>query len=319
MNSTQQPTFAIGVDVGGTKLEAVVLDVQGRQLWRQRVPTPHVDYAATLQAIGDLIVRARQTLAGAPCTIGLGTPGSLTPAGLMKNSNSTALNGHAIQRDLESLLGQAVRLSNDANCLALSEATDGAGAGAEVVFAAILGTGIGAGIAVHGNVLNGPNGLAGEWGHNPLPWMTDADPRWRCKCGLDACIETFLCGPAVARDHAALHGGDLRSQEIAARAAAGDGDCDATLARWEHRLARGLAHVINLLDPDVIVLGGGLSQIERVYSNVPALWSQWVYSAGVRDPVRTRLLPSRHGDASGVRGAAWLWRMPAAAAAHTAS
>jgi fructokinase len=308
MDPPPSTSFAIGIDVGGTKLEAIVLDPQGTLQWRSRAPTPAGGYDAVLQAIADLVARARQAVGAAHCTVGLGTPGSLTPQGLMKNSNSTALNGRPFGRDLEALLGHAVRIANDANCLALSEATDGAGAGAQVVFAAILGTGVGAGIAVHGRVLEGPNRLAGEWGHNPLPWLIDSDPRWRCYCGQDACIETLLSGPALARDHAALHGGSLSAEDIARRAGSGEPDCAATLARWQHRLARALAHVINLLDPDVIVLGGGLSQIESTYREVPALWSQWVFSGGVRDPVRTRLAPSRHGDASGVRGAAWLWR-----------
>jgi fructokinase len=309
MNPQPPSPFAIGIDVGGTKLEAIVLDPQGTPQWRSRVPTPADGYDAMVQAIAELAARARQAAAGtSPCTIGLGTPGSLTSQGLMKNSNSTSLNGRPFKRDLEALLGQAVRVTNDANCLALSEATDGAGAGARVVFAAILGTGVGAGIAVRGEVLTGPNGLAGEWGHNPLPWAIDTDPRWRCYCGQDGCIETLLSGKGLARDHAALHGGSLNAEDMARQAACGDGHCNASLARWQHRLARALAHVINLLDPDVIVLGGGLSQIESTYRTVPALWSQWVFSGGVPDPVRTRLVPSHHGDASGVRGAAWLWR-----------
>lgn len=299
---------AIGVDVGGTKLEAIVLDPAGTERWRERAPTPRTDYDGTLRGIVELIQRARQSLHGAPCTIGIGTPGSADPHGLMKNCNSTQLNGRALQHDLEHALGQPVRLTNDANCLAMSEATDGAGAGSDVVFAAILGTGVGAGIAVHGRILSGPNGLAGEWGHNPLPWSTADDPRWPCFCGQTGCIETLVSGPGLARDHAERHGGRHTAEAIAAGAAAGDADCLATLARWEQRLARALAHVINLLDPDVIVLGGGLSRIERVYRTVPALWSQWVFSGGLRDPVRTRLSRSRHGDSSGVRGAAWLWR-----------
>jgi len=300
--------FSIGVDVGGTKLEAIVLDPAGVERWRERVPTPRAGYDAMLRGIVDLAQRARQSLHGAPCTIGIGAPGSSSPQGLMKNCNSTQLNGRPLKRDLELALGQAVRLTNDANCLAMSEATDGAGAGSDVVFAAILGTGVGAGIAVHGRVLSGPNGLAGEWGHNPLPWSTEQDPRWPCYCGHDGCIETLVSGPGLARDHAARHGGQRSAESIAAGAAAGEPECDATLARWEHRLARALAHVINLLDPDVIVLGGGLSHIERVYRTVPALWPQWVFCGGLRDPVRTRLTRSQHGDSSGVRGAAWLWR-----------
>jgi fructokinase len=300
--------FSIGVDVGGTKLEAIVLDPAGVERWRERVPTPRAGYDATLRAIVDLVQRARQSLHGAPCTIGIGAPGHSSPQGLMKNCNSTQLNGRPMRSDLELALGQAVRLSNDANCLVMSEATDGAGAGSGVVFAAILGTGVGAGIAVHGRVLSGPNGLAGEWGHNPLPWATEQDPRWPCFCGQVGCIETLVSGPGLARDHAERHGGQRSAESIAAGAAAGEPECDATLARWEHRLARALAHVINLLDPDVIVLGGGLSHIERVYRTVPALWPHWVFSGGMRDPVRTRLARSQHGDSSGVRGAAWLWR-----------
>jgi fructokinase len=308
MDPLPQRTSAIGIDVGGSKLEAIVLDPLGNTQWRARVETPATGYESTLRAIADLAARARQAAGALPCTIGLGTPGSLTPHGLMKNSNSTALNGRPFKRDIEALLGQPVRIANDANCLAVSEATDGAGAGAQVVFAAILGTGVGAGIAVRGQVLDGPNGLAGEWGHNPLPWLIDTDPRWRCYCGQQACIETLLSGPGLARDHAALHGGSLSAEDIARRGDEGDPACAATLVRWQHRLARALAHVVNLLDPDVIVLGGGLSRIEGAYRDVPALWSQWVFSGGVRDPVRTRLAPARHGDASGVRGAAWLWR-----------
>jgi fructokinase len=300
--------FAIGVDVGGTKLEAIVLDASGRETWRERIATPRADYRDTLQGIAALVGRARDAIGGAMHTIGLGTPGAPARTGLMKNCNSTQLNGQPLQRDLEALLSQPVRLANDANCLAMSEATDGAGAGAGLVFAAILGTGVGAGIVVHGRLLTGPNALAGEWGHNPLPWADDTDPRWLCYCGQAGCIETLVSGPGLAREHAGRHGGSAAAAEISARAAAGDADCAATLSRWEHRLARSLAHVINLLDPDVIVLGGGLSRIERLYAHVPALWGQWVFSGGLRDEVRTRLVPSRHGDSSGVRGAAWLWR-----------
>jgi fructokinase len=261
-----------------------------------------------LEAVAGLVDSARQASGHAQVTIGVGTPGSLNADGLIKNANTLCLNGRALQRDLAALVGQPVRVANDANCLALSEATDGAGAGAGVVFAAILGTGVGAGIAVHGRVLRGPNGLAGEWGHNPLPWADADDPRPACYCSQSGCIETLLSGPALGRDHA-LHGGGLLDAEaIAAAAAAGDASCRATLARWQTRLARALAQVINLLDPDVIVLGGGLSRIDSVCLEVPRLWQRWVFSGGQRDPVRTALLPSRHGDSSGVRGAAWLWR-----------
>ncbi len=305
---------AIGVDVGGTKLEAVVLDADGREQWRVRCPTPRADYAAMLQAIVALAERARASLRGAPCTLGFGTPGSVSRDGLMKNCNSTQLNGQPLPADLAARLGQPVRVANDANCLAMSEATDGAGAGCDVVFAAILGTGVGAGIAVHGRVLEGPNRLAGEWGHLPLPWADGDDPRWPCYCGQTGCTETLLSGPGLARDHAARHGGAASAAQIAERAATGDAAAQDSLARWERRLARALAQVINLLDPDVIVLGGGLSRIERTYRTVPALWTPWIFAGGLREPVRTRLLPSRHGDASGVRGAAWLWRQPPPAA-----
>jgi fructokinase len=305
--------FSIGVDVGGTKLEAIVLDPAGVERWRERVPTPRAGYDATLRAIVDLVQRARQSLHGAPCTIGIGAPGHSSPQGLMKNCNSTQLNGRPMRSDLELALGQAVRLSNDANCLVMSEATDGAGAGSGVVFAAILGTGVGAGIAVHGRVLSGPNGLAGEWGHNPLPWAASGDdPQFGCYCGQRGCIETLLSGPGLAREHRHFGGADLSAAQIAAAADAGDPACQATLQRYVSRLARALASVINLLDPDVIVLAGGLSNIELLYQQVPRLWGRWVVSGGLQDIVRTRLLPSRHGDASGVRGAAWLWRDPAA-------
>ncbi len=299
---------ALGIDLGGTKTEAVLLSAQGAELWRCRVPTPAGDYAATLAMIEGLVMQARQQ-GGGPCSVGLGTPGSQTPEGRMKNANSQCLNGRPLQQDLERLLGHPVRIANDANCLALSEATDGAGAGAEVVFAVILGTGTGAGIAVHGRVLSGPNGLAGEWGHNPLPWADPVeDPVYDCYCGRRGCIETLLSGPGLARAHRDQGGAALSAEQIAAAAARGDPACAATLQRYAARLARALAGVINLLDPDVIVLAGGLSKIDALYSRVPLLWGRWVFSGGHQDHVRTRLLPARHGDASGVRGAAWLWR-----------
>lgn len=304
-----QEELAVGVDLGGTKIEALVLDRAGRELWRRRVPTPSGDYAATLARIAELVQAARAELGARSVSIGIGTPGSLDEAGLLKNSNSTCLNGRPLARDLEARLGQAPCIANDANCLALSEASDGAGAGSAVVFAGILGTGVGGGIAVHGRVLAGPNGLAGEWGHVPLPWGAQAlDPQLECYCGRRGCIETLLSGPALARDHAARHGGSRSAQEIAASAAAGDLAALATLERWEERLARATALIIDVLDPDVIVLGGGLSRIARLYTRVPPLWSAHVFAAGVQAPLRTRLVPARHGDSSGVRGAAWLGR-----------
>ena len=301
--------FALGIDLGGTKIEARLLDSSdGAELWRERIATPQGDYGATLAAVAGLVQRAQAASPGG-FSIGIGTPGSLTPAGLMKNSNSTCLNGQPLQRDLEARLQRRVHIDNDANCLALSEATDGAGAGAAVVFAAIVGTGTGAGIAVHGRVLQGPNGLAGEWGHNPLPWAVNGeDPQPACYCGQAGCIETLVSGPGLARDHERTTGQALSAEQVAAAAAAGDAAAQATLARHAARLARALASVINLLDPDVIVLGGGLSRLDHLYARVPALWSRWVFSAGQHDPVRTRLVPARHGDASGVRGAAWIGR-----------
>ena len=301
--------LALGIDLGGTKIAAALLDASGTTLWQQRWPTPQGDYRGTIAAIARAVAAARAAAQGAPLTIGIGTPGTQTAAGVMKNCNSTVLNGMPLQADLEAALGAPVRLANDANCLALSEATDGAGAGAAVVFAVILGTGTGGGIAVHGRVLQGPNGLAGEWGHNPLPWADAvADPAQRCYCGQMGCVETYLSGPALARDHQRATGLLLGGEEIVRRAEAGDVACEATLQRHAHRLARALAGVINLLDPDVIVLGGGVSRLPGLYERVPALWAHWVVAAGSSEPVRTRLLPSQHGDASGVRGAAWLWR-----------
>ena len=314
--------FSLGLDLGGTKLEAALFDPLGKQVWRRRTPTPAGDYAATVRALAAEVAHARCVVAalaaGAPMTVGVGTPGTQTFTGRMKNCNSTCLNGMPLQADLQAAIGQPARLANDANCLALSEATDGAGVGAAVVFAVILGTGTGAGIAVNGHLLTGANGLAGEWGHNPLPWGKAAeDPLYDCYCGQRGCVETLICGPGLAREHADRHGGALDAVAIAAAAAAGDPACAATLHRHARRLARALAAVINLLDPDVIVLGGGLSALRHLYAEVPALWSNWVFSAGAGGPdgqdgqrgaVRTRLLPAVHGDASGVRGAARLWR-----------
>ena len=297
----------LGIDLGGTKIHAVVLDASGQVCWEARRPTPRDDYDATLTALAEVVRTARTALGGSPVSVGIGGPGTLTAEGLLKNANSTWLNGRPIERDLAARLGQPVRYANDANCLALSEATDGAGAGARVVFAVILGTGTGAGIAVDGKVLVGPNGVAGEWGHNPLPWLDPAeDPVFDCYCGRQGCNETLLSGTGLAREHAWRHGGELRGEEIVERAAAGDAACQATLVRHARRLAQGLAAVINLLDPDVIVLGGGLSRLPHLYEQVPAQWGRWVFSGGVADPVRTRLVPARHGDASGVRGAAWI-------------
>ena len=312
------PVFNLGVDLGGTKTEARLFDAQGLEVWRERQPTPAGDYRGTLVLLSALVAQARIRRDGldaaAPLTVGMGTPGTVAASGLMKNCNSTCLNGMPLQADFERSIGQPVRLANDANCLALSEAFDGAGTGARVVFAAILGTGTGAGIVIDGRLLSGPNGLAGEWGHNPLPWgLPGEDPEFACYCGKRHCVESLVSGPGLAREHALRHGGSLDAITIAARATQGDADCAATLQRHAGRLARALAAVINLLDPDVIVLGGGLSAMAHLYTQVPAQWAQWVFAAGAQEPLRTRLLPARHGDASGVRGAAWLWRQAGAA------
>ncbi|HDP89256.1 MAG TPA: ROK family protein [Thioalkalivibrio sp.] len=294
----------LGIDLGGTKIEIIALDESGEERLRERVETPQGDYAGTLEAVAGLVQRAEQRL-GTTGTVGIGTPGAISPAtGLLKNSNSTCLNGQPFHRDLETRLGREIRMMNDANCFALSEATDGAAADAEVVFGVIIGTGVGAGVVVRRHPLVGPNAIAGEWGHNPLPWPRDEErPGPACYCGKSGCVETFLSGPSMARDHEAVTGQTLDTRAIVERAAAGDAACDATLARYEDRLARGLAHVINVLDPDAIVLGGGMSNVERLYTHVPRLWGRYVFS----DTVATRLLPPYFGDSSGVRGAAWLW------------
>ena len=300
--------LSMGIDLGGTKIHAVVLGPDGSTQWEKRIATPRDDYAATLGALVGLVEAGDEATGRQGMTVGLGGPGSLTPEGLLKNANSTWMNGQAIERDLTLALKRPVRFANDANCLALSEATDGAGAGHPVVFAVILGTGNGAGIAVNGRVLTGPNGLAGEFGHIPLPWAEASDPKFDCYCGQRGCNETVLSGSGIARDHEYVTGQKITTGEIAQRAAAGNAACIATLERHSVRLAKALAGVINLLDPDVIVLGGGVSLMPHLYERVPALWSQWVFSGGLKDAVRTKLRPSVHGDASGVRGAAWLWR-----------
>jgi fructokinase len=300
----------IGVDLGGTKIEAAALDAAGRVLLRRRVATPAGDYAATVAAIRDLVGAVEGAL-GRSGTVGVAMPGALAPAaGLVKNANSTCLNGRPLDRDLAAALGRAVRLANDADCFALSEATDGAAASAATVFGAILGTGVGGGIVVRGRLLAGANAIAGEWGHNPLPWpLPEEWPGPPCWCGRTGCIETLLSGPGLAGDHRRATGRAATGEAIAAAAAAGDGAAAATLARYEDRLARALAGIINVLDPEIIVLGGGLSRLERLYEAVPRLWARHVFS----DRVATRLVPPRHGDASGVRGAAWLWPEEAAA------
>lgn len=297
--------YAFGIDLGGTKIELIALDSAGNERLRRREATPQGDYAGTLAAIGGLVEWAEQTL-GARGTVGIGTPGSLSRAtGRLKNSNSVCLNGRPIVDDLQSRLERPVRIANDADCFALSEATDGAAAGQGGVFGVILGTGVGGGVVVHGRLVGGPNGIAGEWGHNPLPWPNDDErPGPECYCGRSGCIETFLSGPGLARDLQSSAGLELDGPEIVARALASDAVCEARLQVYEDRLARALAHVINILDPDSIVLGGGLSNIARLYRNVPERWGRYVFS----DRVDTKLVAPRHGDSSGVRGAAWLWR-----------
>lgn len=330
--SIEPPALRLGIDLGGTKIELVGFDADSREILRRRVPTPQGDYDATIAAVAGL-VRAAETELGATSSIGVGTPGAVSPAtGRMKNCNSTCLNGRPLQQDLQRALNRDIRLANDADCFALSEATDGAAAGADTVFGVILGTGVGGGVVVHGRLLAGRNAIAGEWGHSPLPYFQFAhapsdraptgthpatgealvhpwpgprelDAAPACYCGKKGCIETWLSGPGFAADHVRYGGEDLPAHEIAQLAAAGYGPCSATLARYEERLARALAGVINLLDPDVIVLGGGLSNVARLYDTVPRLWRRYVFS----DRVDTRLAPPKHGDSSGVRGAAWLW------------
>ncbi|MCC7048567.1 MAG: ROK family protein [Alphaproteobacteria bacterium] len=303
----------IGVDMGGTKIEVLALGRDGRELARRRRPTPRgtdprTSYAAILDAVAQTI-GAVEGEAGGKGSVGVGIPGAISPAtGLVKNANTTCLIGQALDRDLARALGRPVRLANDANCFALSEASDGAAAGANVVFGAILGTGVGGGIVVDGKALTGRNAIAGEWGHNPLPWPDDderAGGRFcrPCYCGKQGCIETFLSGPGLAADHRAATGEALAPDAIAEQAAKGDAAASATLERYADRAARSLACIINAIDPDAIVLGGGLSNLAMLYDAIPARWGRYAFS----DRIDTKLLPPRHGDSSGVRGAAWLW------------
>jgi len=294
----------IGVDLGGTKIEGIVLAPDGAEITRARVPTPQGDYRGTLAAVAALVTQLEHS-AGRQCPVGIGMPGSWSRAtGLVKNANSVCLNGQPLQRDLEDMLGRGLRFANDADCFALSEATDGAAAGAAVVFGVIIGTGTGGGIVVDGALLSGPNGIAGEWGHNPLPWpRADELPGPACYCGLQGCIETWLSGPGMTMDYQHRQGERLEAAVIARRAGAGDARALDTLDRYADRMARALASVINILDPDVIVLGGGVSNVQQLYTAVPARWGCYVFS----DQVDTRLVAARYGDSSGVRGAAWLW------------
>ncbi len=294
----------IGIDLGGTKIEGIALANAGGELFRQRIPTPQHDYAATLQAISGLVQQiekqCRQT-----GSVGIGIPGAVSPAsGNIKNANSTWLIGRPMQQDLETQLARPVRIANDANCFAVSEATDGAGADARIVFGVIIGTGTGAGICIDRKPLTGCNAISGEWGHNPLPWPATAElPGRPCYCGKQGCIETWLSGPGFTRAYQEAGGEAQNPQVILKQAEQGNERAEKALQDYEDRLARSLASVINILDPEVIILGGGMGNIQRLYENVPRQWAQYVFS----DRVDTRLLPPIHGDSSGVRGAAWLW------------
>ena len=297
-------SLRIGVDLGGTKIEFVTLERDGTELYRHRIPTPRFEYDGTVRAIADGVKEMEKQL-GRTATVGVGIPGTVsTRTRLVKNANSTWLNGKPFDKDLSQALGREVRCANDANCLAVSEATDGAGVGRHVVFAVILGTGCGGGIAVDGRVHGGSNGVAGEWGHNTLPWMRAEEfPGPPCYCGKNGCVETWITGTGLEKDFERATRVSLRGPEIIARSEAGEPDALDALERFEDRLARGLAGVINLLDPDVIVMGGGASQIPRIYKNVPPRLKEYVFGKEADTP----LVPAKHGDSSGVRGAAWLW------------
>ena len=297
----------IGIDLGGTKIEGIVMGPGSEILERRRIPTPRDDYFGQIDAIGQLVSALERAVARRGLPVGIGHPGAVSPAtGSMKNANSTCLNGRPLAADLERALGRPLRMANDADCLAVSEQADGAAAGARSVFAVILGTGVGGGIVIDGRLLAGPTAIAGEWGHNPLPWPR---PEWgevpgpAHWDGRHGAIEAWLSGPGLAADHARVTGSSLSGEDIVLGAERGDPDCRRTMDRYENRLARSLATVINVIDPEVIVLGGGLSRIERLYRALPGLLAQWVFS----DRVDTRVVPPRHGDSSGVRGAAWLW------------
>ena len=294
----------IGIDLGGTKIEIIALAENGGEIHRERISTPKDDYDGTVAAIVGLVRRAERELKERG-TVGVGIPGAISPAtGLVKNANSTWLIGKPLDKDLSHELEREVRVQNDANCFAVSEAVDGAGADASCVFGVIVGTGTGGGVAINKRVLTGPNAVAGEWGHIQMPWMTaDELPGPDCYCGKVGCIETFLSGPGMARDHFRATGEKLSAEEVVQRAEAGEADAESTLRRYEDRMARGLAAIVNVLDPDAIVLGGGMGNIRRLYRNVPKLWQQYAFS----DHVDTPLVPPVHGDSSGVRGAAWLW------------
>ncbi len=291
----------IGIDLGGTKTEILCLDKKGQELLRKRIPTLKGDYAKTVTSIRDLVLSAENEI-GQTGTVGIGIPGSISKkTGLVKNANSAWLIGHPFQNDLSHVLKREVRMSNDANCFALSEAVDGAGIKYETVFGVIIGTGTGGGLVINKQVMNGINGVAGEWGHNPLPWATENERSGQpCYCGYDGCIETFLSGPALERTLQKICGREIQAKDITALP---EEVTEPVFSLYEHRMARALASIINVFDPDVIVLGGGLSNIERWYETVPHLWHQWVFG----QECDTVLRKAQHGDSSGVRGAAWLW------------
>ena len=303
----------IGVDIGGTKMAIAALDASGAELFRHRGDAPNGAYPDALRALADA-VRDAEREAGTPCTVGIGTPGAVSAGGVLRNAFASVLNGKPLKPDLERLLGREVRFANDANCFALSEASDGAAAGASVVFGVIIGTGCGGGVVVNGAVLTGPNAIAGEWGHNPLPWPDDSErPGPECYCGKRGCLESFISGPGFARDYAVHAGvaiGSIDAAGVVARASDGNAQAAGALDRYVSRVARGLASIVNVLDPDVIVLGGGMSNVPHLYDAVPARLPQFVFS----DAVVTRIVPPRHGDSSGVRGAAWLWSLDEARA-----
>jgi fructokinase len=294
----------IGIDLGGTKIEALALDEKGTELARHRIDTPRSDYDATIKAILGLAGRMEE-MTGSVGSVGIGIPGSVSGVtGLVKNSNSTWLNGRPLHRDLNSAFGREVRLANDANCFAVSEATDGAAAGKHVVFGVILGTGCGGGVAIGGRVHEGPNGVAGEWGHNPLPWpRAEEYPGPECYCGKRGCMEMWVSGTGIALDYRTATGRTLTTQEIVTQFEAGDREATAAMERFEDRLARGLAQVVNILDPDVIVIGGGVSRVKHIYRKLPKKLKAYVFGGEASTPV----LPAMYGDSSGVRGAAWLW------------
>jgi fructokinase len=294
----------IGIDLGGTKIEALAIDDQGVELARHRVDTPRDDYDATIMAMVELVNRLEKEI-GSSGTVGAGIPGSISRiTGLVKNANSTWLNGRPLDKDLSSALRREVRVANDANCFAVSEATDGAAAGADVVFGVILGTGCGGGLAINGRVHEGPNGVGGEWGHNPLPWPNPEEyPGPRCYCGKQGCMEMWVSGTGIALDYGNVTGRTLTTREIVAEFEAGDRQALAAIERFEDRLARGLAQVINILDPDVIVIGGGVSRVEHLYRELPQRLPTYIFGGEASTPI----LPAMYGDSSGVRGAAWLW------------